>query len=104
MYENMGLLMRKNPLLKRNYLTYTTEDILSEAFLIADEILLRKDISEEKKVSKLWYLFNRGGWFLYGKLTQYNPEIYNTDDLKEWEWVESYMDDEILDWIKKFEK
>lgn len=99
MYENMGLLMRKNPLLKRNYLTYTTEDILSEAFLIADEILLRKDISEEKKVSKLWYLFNRGGWFLYGKLTQYNPEIYNTDDLKEWEWVESYMDDEILDWI-----
>ena len=61
MYENMGLLMRKNPLLKRNYLTYTTEDILSEAFLIADEILLRKDISEEKKVSKLWYLFNRGG-------------------------------------------
>ena len=49
MYENMGLLMRKNPLLRRNYLTYTTEDILSEAFMIADEILLRKDISDEKK-------------------------------------------------------
>lgn len=99
MYENMGLLMRKNPLLKRNYLTYTSEDILSEAFMIADEIILRDDIPEGKKISKLRYLFNRWGWFLYGKLTQYNPEIYNTDDLKEWESIETYMDDEILDWI-----
>lgn len=59
MYENMGLLMRKNPLMKHNYETYTPEDIKSEAFMIADAILLREDIPEFKKISKLWYLFNK---------------------------------------------
>lgn len=99
LYESMRKLMRRNPLLRRNYLTYTADDIYSEAFLIADEIILRDDIPEEKKISKLWYLFNKWWGFLYGKLTQYNPEIYNTDDLTDWEGAKIFMDDEILSWV-----
>ena len=98
MYENMSLLMRKNPLLKHNYLTYTPEDILSEAFLIADDIILKEWIPEYKKISKLWYLFNRWGGALYNKVTQYAPETYNIDDV-EIKDISSYMDDEILDRI-----
>lgn len=59
LYENMELLMRKNPLLRHKNYTYTKDDILSESFLIADNIILREDIANEKKISKLWYLFNR---------------------------------------------
>ena len=59
LYDNMPLLMRKNPLLRIKNNTYTKEDILSEAFLLADDIILREDLSNEKKISKLWYLFNR---------------------------------------------
>ena len=59
LYDNMSLLMRKNPLLRIKNNTYTKEDILSEAFLLADDIILREDLSNEKKISKLWYLFNR---------------------------------------------
>jgi hypothetical protein len=55
----MKLLMRKNPLLRHKNYTFTKDDILSESFMIADEILLREDIPDEKKISKLWYLFNR---------------------------------------------
>lgn len=99
MYENMGLLMRKNPLLKHNYNTYTPEDIKSEAFLIADWILLREDIPDFKKISKLWYLFNKWGGALYDKITQYNAETYNVDDIKEEIGIENYLGDEILDWI-----
>ena len=99
MYENMGLLMRKNPLMKHNYETYTPEDIKSEAFMIADAILLREDIPEFKKISKLWYLFNKWGWVLYDKITQYNAETYNVDDIKEELGIETLLWDEILDWI-----
>ena len=59
LYDNMSLLMRKNPLLRIKNNTYTKEDILSEAFLLADDIILRDDLKDEKKISKLWYLFNR---------------------------------------------
>lgn len=59
LYENMELLMRKNPLLRHKNYTFTKDDILSESFLIADNIILRKDVTDEKKISKLWYLFNR---------------------------------------------
>ena len=50
LYENMKILMRKNPLLRHKNYTFTKDDILSEAFLIWDGILLRKDIPDEKKV------------------------------------------------------
>lgn len=99
MYENMGLLMRKNPLLKHNYITYTSDDIKSEAFMIADSIITREDIPDFKKISKLRYLFNKGGWALHDKLSQYNAESYNVDDIKEEVWIEAYLGDEILDWI-----
>lgn len=98
MYENMSLLMRKNPLLKHNYLTYTPEDIKSEAFLIADDIVLKEGLPDYKKISKLWYLFNRWGGTLYNKVTQYAPESYNIDDVDIKD-VTTYMDDEILNWI-----
>jgi hypothetical protein len=55
----MELLMRKNPLLRHKNYTDTKDDILSESFLIADNIILREDVANEKKISKLWYLFNR---------------------------------------------
>ena len=50
--------MRKNPLIKHRNYTFTPEDIFSEAFLQAD-ILIQKDIPDNKKISRLWYLFNR---------------------------------------------
>lgn len=99
LYENMGLLMRKNPLLKHNFVTYTSDDIKSEAFMIADNILLREDIPDFKKISKLWYLFNKWGGALYDKISQYNAESYNVDDIKEEIGIESYLGDDILDWI-----
>ena len=99
MYENMGLLMRKNPLLKHNYVTYTPDDVKSEAFMIADAILLRDDIPDFKKISKLRYLFNKWGGVLYDKIAQYNAETYNVDDIKEEIGIEAYLGDEILDWI-----
>lgn len=99
LYENMGLLMRKNPLLKHNFVTYTSDDIKSEAFMIADNILLREDIPDFKKISKLWYLFNKWGGALYDKISQYNAETYNVDDIKEEIGIENYLGDDILDWI-----
>lgn len=99
LYENMGLLMRKNPLLKHNFVTYTSDDIKSEAFMIADNILLREDIPDFKKISKLWYLFNKWGGALYDKISQYNAESYNVDDIKEEIGIENYLGDDILDWI-----
>lgn len=99
MYENMGLLMRKNPLLKHGSLTYTPDDIKSEAFMLADEIILRKDIPDYKKISKLRYLFNKWYWALYDKVFQYDAEKYSVDDIREEIWVEDFMGDEILNWI-----
>lgn len=99
MYENMGLLMRKNPLLKHNYVTYTPDDIKSEAFMIADSILLREDIPDFKKISKLRYLFNKGGGALHDKVSQYNAESYNVDDIKEEIGIDAYLGDDILNWI-----
>ena len=100
LYENMETLMRKNPLLRhnRNY-TYTKDDILSEAFLIWDNILLRSDIPREKKISKLWYLFNRGGWYLYNKLNQYGAESYTIDDIRDSEYWSYDMDVDMLQYV-----
>ena len=99
LYENMGLLMRKNPLLKHNFVTYTSDDIKSEAFMFADAIILREDIDDVKKISKLWYLFNRGGWQLYNIVTQYNAETYNTDDLKNNELLSEEVVDDVFIWV-----
>lgn len=99
LYESMGKLMRKNPLLRLKNNTYTKEDIWSEAFLIADDIILREDIPEYKKIAKLWYLFNKGGWALYNKITQYSAESYSIEDINQTEDISAYMDDEILSWI-----
>ena len=59
LFENLPKLMRKNPLMRIKNNTYTRDDVISEVMLLADDILLRKDIPDEKKISKLWYLFNR---------------------------------------------
>ena len=98
LYENMSKLMRRNPLLKVKNYTYTKEDILSEAFMIADEMILDKKIPYNKKVTRLWYLFNRWWWALYNKINQYWAELYNIDNLKEKD-IAEYMEDDILNWI-----
>jgi len=98
LYENMSKLMRRNPLLKVKNYTYTKEDILSEAFMIADEMILDKKIPYNKKVTRLRYLFNRWWWVLFNKINQYWAEIYNIDNLKEKD-IAEYMEDDILNWI-----
>lgn len=99
LYDNMSLLMRKNPLLRIKNNTYTKEDILSEAFLLADDIILREDLSNEKKISKLWYLFNRWGGCLYNKINQYGLESYTVDDIRDSEHRSYDMDVDILDYV-----
>lgn len=99
LYSNMELLMRKNPLIRHKNYTYTKDDILSEAFLSADDIILRKNTSDEKKISRLWYLFNRGWGILYNKINQYNSETYCIDDISDNEWWSYYMDDEMLEYV-----
>ena len=99
LYENMELLMRKNPLLRHKNYTYTKDDILSESFLIADNILLREDVANEKKISKLWYLFNRWGWVLYNKLNQFWPESYTIDDIRDSEHWSYDMDVDMLQYV-----
>lgn len=99
LYENMALLMRKNPLLRHKNYTYTKDDILSESFLIADNIVLREDIADEKKISKLWYLFNRWGWYLYNKLNQYGAESYTIDDIRDSEHWSYDMDIDMLQYV-----
>ena len=99
LYESMSLLMRKNPLLRHKNYTFTKDDILSEAFLIWDEILLREDIPDEKKISKLWYLFNRWGWALYNKLNQYGAESYTIDDIRDSEHWSYDMDIDMLQYV-----
>lgn len=99
LYENMSLLMRRNPLLRHKNYTFTKDDILSESFMIADDILLRKDISDEKKISKLWYLFNRWGWALYNKLNQYGLESYTIDDIRDSENRSYNMDVDMLQYV-----
>ncbi len=99
LYDNIKLLMRKNPLLHHKNYTYTKEDILSESFLIAEEIILREDIANEKKISKLWYLFNRWGWALYNKLNQYWQEIYTIDDIRDSEHRSYDMDVDMLQYV-----
>lgn len=96
MYENMWLLMRKHPLLKNDYDTYTKDDIYSEAFLFADRIVMRQDIDDKKKVSKLWFLFNRWGWPFYDVINKYNDEWYTLDNLLENDNFVCYVDEE---WI-----
>ena len=59
LYENMSKLMRRNPLLKVKNYTYTKEDILSEAFMLADEMILDNKVPYNKKITRLRYLFNR---------------------------------------------
>ena len=99
LYENMKIFMRKNPLLRHKNYTFTKDDILSEAFLIWDEILLRKDIPDEKKISKLWYLFNRWGWALYNKLNQYGAESYTIDDIRDSDSRSYDMDVDMLQYV-----
>ena len=100
LYESMPTLMRKNSLLRhnRNY-TYTKDDILSEAFLIWDELLLRTDIPDEKKISKLWYLCNRWWGYLYNKLNQYWAETYSIDDIRDSEHWSYDMDIDMLQYV-----
>ena len=99
LYENLAKLMRNNPIMKMKNVTYTKDDILGEAMLLADAIILREDIDDVKKISKLWYLFNRGGWQLYNIVTQYNAETYNTDDLKNNELLSEEVVDDVLIWV-----
>lgn len=99
LYEHMPLLMRRNPLLRHKNYTFTKDDILSEAFLIWDNILLRKDIPDEKKISKLWYLFNRWGWALYNKLNQYGMESYTIEDIRDSESRSYDMDVDMLQYV-----
>ena len=58
LFDRMQSLSKRNPLLKHENYTYTKEDILVEMFLIADKIL-QKNVSDNKKISRLWYLFNK---------------------------------------------
>lgn len=91
--------MRKNPLLRHRNYTFDIEDILSEAFLIADEIILRKDITDQKKVSKLWFLFNKWWWVLYNKLNQYSAEWYTMDDIRDSDKWSYTMDIDMLEFV-----
>lgn len=99
LYNNMELLMRKNPLLRHKNYTFTKDDILSESFLIADSIVLREDIANEKKISKLWYLFNRWGWVLYNKLNQFGMETYTIDDIRDSDNRSYDMDIDMLQYV-----
>jgi len=99
LYENMPMLMRKNPLIRCKNYTYDKDDVYSEAFLLADTIILRKDLPEEKKISKLWYLFNRWGGYLYNKINQYWLESYTIDDIRDSEHRSYDMDIDILDYV-----
>lgn len=99
LYQSMGKLMRKNPLLKHNFVTFTRDDILSEAFMLADDIILNESIPTYKKISRLWYLFNKGGWQLHNKISQYAPESYNIDSAEEIIDVNDIASDDILSWI-----
>lgn len=99
LYENLAKLMRNNPIMKMKNVTYTKDDILWEAMLLADAIILREDIDDVKKISKLWYLFNRGGGQLYNIVTQYNAETYNTDDLKNNELLSEEVVDDVFIWV-----
>ena len=98
LYENMSKLMRRNPLLKVKNYTYTKEDILSEAFMLADEMILDNKVPYNTKITRLRYLFNRWWWALYNKINQYWAELYNIDNLKEKD-IAEYMEDDILNWI-----
>ena len=99
LYENMWLLMRKNPLLHYKNYTFTKDDILSESFLIADNIILKENVSDEKKISRLWYLFNRWGWALYNKLNQFWMETYTIDDISDSEDWSYDMDIDMLQYV-----
>ena len=99
LFENLAKLMRNNPIMKMKNVTYTKDDILWEAMLLADAIILREDIDDVKKISKLWYLFNRGGGQLYNIVTQYNAETYNTDDLKNNELLSEEVVDDVFIWV-----
>jgi len=99
LFENLPKLMRKNPLMRIKNNTYTKDDIISEVMLLADEILLRKDIPDEKKISKLWYLFNRWGWALYNKLNQYGAESYTIDDIRDSDSRSYDMDVDMLQYV-----
>lgn len=99
LYESMGVLMRKNPIMRMKNNTYTIEDIKSEAFLLADEIILNKEIPQYKKIARLWYLFNKWGGALYDKINQYSSEAYNIDDGVEEIDISTYIDDDILNRI-----
>lgn len=98
LYENMATLMRRNPLMKHRNYTYTPEDIQSEAFLIAENII-QKNIPEAKKISKLWFLFNKWWWVLYNTINQYSSESYVIDDIWDDESWWYYMDDDMLEYV-----
>lgn len=99
LFNHVPMLMRRNPLLRMKNCTYTKEDLTDEAFMLADAIILREDIDDVKKISKLWYLFNRGGGQLYNIVTQYNAETYNTDDLKNNELLSEEVVDDVFIWV-----
>lgn len=98
LFDRMQSLSKKNPLLNHENYTYTKEDIIVEMFLIADKIL-QQNIPDNKKISRLWYLFNRGWGILYNKINQYNSETYCIDDISDNEWWSYYMDDEMLEYV-----
>ena len=75
--------MRHNPLLRWKYLVCTKDDIYSEAFMIADKIILRDDIPDDKKTMKLWYLFHRAKGKLKNIVSKYWWDIIQLDDVIE---------------------
>ena len=77
---------------------YTPGDVLSEAILIADDILQRP-IPREKKISKLWFLFNRGGWKLYNVLNQFRGESYTLDNIREDDRWACDIEDDVLEYV-----
>lgn len=98
LYSNMGVLMRKNPILKSQNYTYTVDDIHSEAFLLADAIIMRTDVDDNKKISKLWFLFNKWWWPLYNVINQYR-ESYTIDDYSDNEKLSYELNDDMLEYV-----
>lgn len=99
LFENIKVLMRKNPLMKHTNYTYTPDDILSEAYLLWDKLLTKTNVPDNKKISRLWYLFNKWWWTLYNLINQYSCESYTIDDIWDSEWWSYYMDDDMLEYI-----
>lgn len=99
MYENMPKLMRRNPILRIKNNAYTIDDIYSEAFLFGDKIVTNKNIDDKKKISRLWFLFNKWWWSLYNKLNQYYAEQYNIANLEDDPLWSYDLKNDMLEWV-----